>query len=169
MSATAPTHPLPRRRSRGAAERTAEAVRAIVFTNRLFEYECRDLGVSLAQYRLLLFLRHGPKRAGELAAHAAITRPSLSVLLVALEKAGLIRRHEVEGDARGVRAALTRKGLAAIARVEQRFARVLHEVTADADRERLVSSLSELARCLTKQVEQRVRAADPFRAAAAQE
>jgi DNA-binding MarR family transcriptional regulator len=133
--------------------------------NRLFEYECRDLGVSLAQYRLLLYLRHGPKRAGELAAQAAITRPSLSVLLVAVEKAGLIRRHEVEGDARGVRVALTRKGLSAIARVEQRFARVLDDVADHADRERLVSVLSELARGLTKQVERRVRAADPFRAA----
>ena len=100
---------MPAKETQGTADpsvtktRTAEAVRAIVFTSRLFEYECRELGISLAQYRLLLYLRHGPKRAGELAAQAAITRPSLSVLLVALEKAGLIRRSDVEGDGRGVR------------------------------------------------------------------
>ena len=145
-----------------AKSRTAEAVRAIVFTNRLFEYECRELGVSLAQYRLLLYLRHGPKRAGELAAQAAITRPSLSVLLVALERAGLIRRSEVEGDGRGVRLALSRKGLGAIARVEQRFARVLEEALQGMPSEPLLSLLSQLAYNLTDEVDARVNAADPF-------
>jgi DNA-binding MarR family transcriptional regulator len=142
--------------------RLAEAVRAIVFTSRLFEYECRDLDISLAQYRLLLYMRHGPKRAGELAAQAAITRPSLSVLLVTLEKAGFIRRSEVEGDGRGVSLALTRKGLGAIARVEQRFGRVLEEALEGMAREPLLSLLSELAHRLNEQVDQRVNAADPY-------
>jgi DNA-binding MarR family transcriptional regulator len=146
-----------------SATRLAEAVRAIVFTNRLFEYECRDLGISLAQYRLLLYLRHGPKRAGELAAQAAITRPSLSVLLVTLEKAGYIRRSQVEGDGRGVSLTLSRKGLSAIARVEQRFGQVLEGAAEGVPRE-LFGLLSQLARRLTDQVDARVNAADPYAA-----
>ena len=46
--------------------RTKGAVRAIVFLYREFERVCRNEGISIPQYRLLLFLRHGPKRAGEL-------------------------------------------------------------------------------------------------------
>src|SRR5204862_5661249 len=93
-----------------SARRRARAVRAFVFMIRLFEYECRDLGVSMAQYRMLLYLRHGPKRAGELAARASITRPSLSTLIASMEKQGLLRRSSVEIDRRGVRLELTRKG-----------------------------------------------------------
>jgi DNA-binding MarR family transcriptional regulator len=141
------------------------AVRAIVFMSRLFEYECRELGVSLAQYRLLLYLRHAPKRAGELAAQAAITRPSLSVLLVALEKSGFIRRQEVDGDGRGVQLELTRKGVATIERMEKRFAEVLDDAAAEADKPRLIAALSELAIDLTDQVEARVRDADPYKPA----
>ena len=149
------------------ATRLSEAVRAIVFTNRLFEYECRDLGISLAQYRLLLYLRHGPKRAGELAAQAAITRPSLSVLLVTLEKAGFIRRSQVEGDGRGVSLTLSRKGLSVIAKVEQRFGQVL-EGAAEGLPSELFGMLSQLARRLTDQVEARVNAADPFASSTAE-
>ena len=109
-----------------------------------------------------LYLRHGPKRAGELAAQAAITRPSLSVLLVAIEKAGLIRRGEVEGDGRGVRLTLSRKGLGAIARVEQRFGRVLEEALEGMASEPLLLLLSELAHKLNAQVDARVNAADPY-------
>ena len=94
-----------------AQELRSRAVRAFVFMTRLFEYECRDLDVSLAQYRLLLYLQHGPKRAGELAAQASITRPSLSTLIANLESRGWIRRSEVDDDGRGVSLELSRKGL----------------------------------------------------------
>src|SRR5690349_24059202 len=105
---------------RGAnkAQQRACAVRALVFANRVFEYECRELGVSMAQYRMLLYLRHGPKRAGELAVRASITRPSLSTLVSGLERQGFVQRAVVDGDRRGVRLELTREGLRAIDRVE---------------------------------------------------
>jgi DNA-binding MarR family transcriptional regulator len=158
----------PRKLSEREAGTSPElSVRAIVFMSRLFEYECRELGVSLAQYRLLLYLRHTKKRAGELAAQAAITRPSLSVLLVALEKAGLIRRSEVDGDGRGVQLELTRKGLTTIERMEKRFAEVLESAASEADKPRLYAALSELAIDLTDQVEARVREADPYKPAGA--
>ena len=68
-----------------AAELRARSVRGVVFLSRLFEYECRALGISMAQYRMLLYLRHGPRRAGELAEQASITRPALSTLITAME------------------------------------------------------------------------------------
>jgi DNA-binding MarR family transcriptional regulator len=125
--------------------------------SRLFEYECRELGISMAQYRMLLYLRLGPKRAGELAAQASITRPTLSTLIAALEKQGLVRRTEVDADRRGVRLELSKKGLAAIARVEKRFGEVFDDATTNCDRPRLLDTLEELAHELTEQVEARVR------------
>jgi DNA-binding MarR family transcriptional regulator len=132
-------------------------VRAVVFLARLFEYECRDLGVSLAQYRLLLYLRHGPRRAGELAAQASMARPALSTLIAAMEKQGLIRRGSVSVDKRGVRLELARKGLSAIQRVEERFGRVFDDAADQSDREALVEALNGITRRLTRQIESRVR------------
>jgi DNA-binding MarR family transcriptional regulator len=141
----------------GAGDRRARAVRAIVFMNRLFEYECRELGLSLGQYRLLLYLRHGPVRAGELAVHASMTRPALSILINTLQKQGLIERSTVHADRRGVRLELTRKGQAAVARAEERFGRVFDEATEGCDRDRLVLALTELTRQLTHDIKARVR------------
>src|SRR3954447_23676850 len=141
-----------------ASDKRARAVRAIVFMNRLFEYECRELGVSLGQYRLLLYLRHGPVRAGELAVHSSMTRPALSILINTLQKAGLIERSTVSADRRGVRLELTRKGQATLVRVEERFGRVFDDATEGCDRERLVLGLTEVTRHLTRNIESRVRA-----------
>jgi DNA-binding MarR family transcriptional regulator len=138
-------------------QQRARAVRAVVFMSRLFEYECRDLGVSMAQYRLLLYLRHGPRRAGELAAQASITRPSLTTLVTTLERQGWARRTTVDADRRGVRLELTRDGLRTIERVEARFGDVFDEVSPECDRARLLESLEQLARALGDQIEARVR------------
>ena len=124
---------------------------------RLFEYECRELGVSMAQYRMLLYLRHGPKRAGELAAQASITRPSLSTLIAALDKQGLVQRTSVNADRRGVRLELTKKGLATIARVEERFGEIFDDASVNCERGRLLDALEELTAELNEQIEARVR------------
>lgn len=128
--------------------------------SRLFEYECRELGVSMAQYRMLLYLRHAPKRAGELAEQASITRPSLSALIATLEKQGWIRRMTVDADKRGVRLELTQKGLATIERVENRFSEVFEDASAGCDRTRLLDALAELTSVLNDQLEKRVRPED---------
>jgi len=143
-----------------AQRRRALAVRAFVFMSRLFEYECRELEISMAQYRMLLYLRHGPRRAGELAARASITRPSLSTLIAAMEKQGVIRRDSVDDDRRGVRLELTRKGLQAIERIEARFGEIFDDASKDCDRARLLDALEELTRSLNDQIEARVRPDD---------
>ncbi|HEY2735596.1 MAG TPA: MarR family transcriptional regulator, partial [Polyangiales bacterium] len=103
--------------------------------NRIFEYECRDLEVGLAQYRLLLYLRHGPKRAGELATQSSLTRPALSTLIAGMEQDRLIRRNAVQSDRRGVRLEITRKGVETLDRIEERFGRVFDESIVELDRE----------------------------------
>jgi DNA-binding MarR family transcriptional regulator len=148
-----------------ARESRGRAIRAIVFMNRLFEYETRSLDIGLAQYRLLLYLRYGPKRAGELATHASVTRPALSTLIAGMEEARLIRRSSVDGDRRGVRLEITRKGLDTIEQAEERFGLVFDEMAASLDREGLVQSLEALCKQLTLELEARVRP-DPFDAKA---
>jgi DNA-binding MarR family transcriptional regulator len=141
-----------------AREARARAVRAIVFMNRIFEYECRGLDVGLAQYRLLLYLRHGPKRAGELATQSSLTRPALSTLIAGMEQERLIRRGAVQTDRRGVRLEITRKGVETIERVEERFGRVFDDAIVELDRAELVQSLAGLCRQLTVDMEKRIRA-----------
>jgi DNA-binding MarR family transcriptional regulator len=123
----------------------------------LFEYECREFDVSLAQYRLLLYLRHGPKRAGELARHASMTRPALSALIAAMEQAKLIRRRSVASDRRGVRLELARRGSEALEKLEARFTRVLDDVAEKLDRNGLIDALGALCGELNSQLESRVR------------
>ena len=147
-------------KAENGSRRRARAVRAFVFMSRLFEYECRDLGISMAQYRMLLYLRHGPKRAGELAARASITRPTLSTLIGALERLGLLRREPVDADKRGVRLELTRKGLATIERMESRFGEIFDDAAKECDRARLLEALNELTHVLNDQIEARVRPED---------
>jgi DNA-binding MarR family transcriptional regulator len=143
------------------AERTREArgraIRAIVFMNRLFEYETRSLDIGLAQYRLLLYLRYGPKRAGELATHASVTRPALSTLIAGMEENKLIRRMSVQADKRGVKLEITRRGLDVLERTEERFGRVFDEAAAHVDRDTLIDVLGALCKQLTIDIESRVR------------
>jgi len=134
-------------------------VRAIVFLYREFERACRDEGMSIPQYRLMLFLRHGPKRAGELAARAAIQRPTLTSLVDGLEKDGRLRRVQVEADRRGVRLELTESGVRDLHAVEARLAFLLDglfEADAARDREEILDALLKLARILDGEVEKRL-------------
>jgi DNA-binding MarR family transcriptional regulator len=155
-----PDGPRPGQKSENGSRRRSRAVRAFVFMSRLFEYECRELGISMAQYRMLLYLRHGPKRAGELAARASITRPTLSTLIATLERLGLLRREAVDADKRGVRLELTRKGLATIERMELRFGEIFDDAARGCDRPRLLDALNELTHVLNDQIESRVRPED---------
>jgi DNA-binding MarR family transcriptional regulator len=138
-------------------ESRGRAVRALVFMTRLFEYECRDLDVTMAQYRLLLYLVHGPRRAGELASQASVTRPALSALIAGLEELRYIERSAVRADGRGVQLQITRLGLETIDRVEERFGRIFDDTTQRLDRDELVTALGGLCRQLTLDIEARAR------------
>jgi DNA-binding MarR family transcriptional regulator len=125
--------------------RLARAVRTVAIVSRVFEQVCRESGVSLPQYRLLLFLRHGPKRAGELAARAAIKRPTLTAIVAGLEKEGRLTRIADESDGRGVRIEITPKGRAALGEAESALGEVVDELCQLGDYETLLGALDNLA------------------------
>ena len=135
--------------------RLARAVRAVVCISREFERIGRRVGVSLPQYRLLLFLRHGPERAGELAAKVAIKRPTLTALVNGLEREGRLRRVADERDGRGVRIELTPRGLDALHSVERHLSNMLDETSARGDREGILDALDELAEIVDDEIAQR--------------
>ena len=141
---------------RGPDPRATPAVRSIVFLYREFERACRDEGISIPQYRLLLFLRHGPKRAGELAARAAIQRPTLTSLVDGLEKDGRLRRVQVEADRRGVRLELTETGQRDMRRVEANLAEMLEGLVEGDEAEAILTAFTKLARILDGEVERRL-------------
>ena len=125
--------------------RLARAVRTIAIVSRVFEQICRATKVSLPQYRLLLFLRHGPKRAGELAARAAIKRPTLTAIVAGLEKEGRLTRIADETDGRGVRIEITSKGMQALDAVESELGQLVHQICDLGDYDFLLGALDDLA------------------------
>ncbi len=125
--------------------RLSRAVRTVAIVSRVFEQVCREAQISLPQYRLLLFLRHGPKRAGELAARAAIKRPTLTAIVAGLEKEGRLTRIADEIDGRGVRIEITAQGMATVKEAETQLGEVVQQLCGLGDYERLLGALDDLA------------------------
>ena len=138
-------------------ERLARAARSMAFLARIFEQVSVDAGISLPQYRLLVFLRHGPKRAGELAARAAIKRPTLTALVDALEKEERLRRIADEQDGRGVRIEITEKGHEDLRRVENALGAVVNEVCMLGEYEETINTIDRLSKRLDVEFEERMR------------
>lgn len=136
-------------------ERPVLAVRAIVRIAREFEDVCRELGLSLSQYRLMLFVRHGPRRAGELAAQAAIKRPTLTAIVDGLERQGRLRRVRVESDRRAVDLELTPAGLRAMRQLETRLADLMDMLCLGGDHDGMLDALAELSTLVDREVERR--------------
>jgi len=64
---------------------------------------CHEQGVTLRQYRVLVFLSEQPMRSGEVAALLGVTRPAASALIRGLEARDLLERGESSDGARAVR------------------------------------------------------------------
>jgi DNA-binding MarR family transcriptional regulator len=119
--------------------------RTVVVLFREFETIARGLDITIPQYRFLLFLKRGPKRAGELAVEAAIRKPTASGLIADMEKRGLISRAPDAEDGRGVMLKLTAKGLKKHREFETALARFLPSLLDRGDAERMLDAFSELA------------------------
>ncbi len=132
--------------------RVLRGVRSIVCITREFERICRDVGVSLPQYRLLLFLRQGPERAGELASMVAIKRPTLTALVNGLEKDNRLRRVADREDGRGVRVELTAEGLKALHDVERKLGAMFDRLCASGDRDLVLSAMDGLSDTLDSDI-----------------
>ena len=114
------------------------AVRAVVAIYREFEQVARRSDVSMAQYRLMLYLRAGPKRAGEIAAAIAVAKPTISLALNALREKGWITSTTDEEDGRASRILITHAGKT---RMEAFEAEVCRPHRADARRCRRENAL----------------------------
>lgn len=143
------------RGERGTAEgskpedlRIARSVRAVAIASRLFEQACLETGVSLPQYRLLLWVRHGPRRAAELAGRIAVRPPTVTALVDGLVELGFLARGPVPGDRRGIELTLTPDGRAALDRTEGALSALLGSIGARGDEDRMLSGLDELAEVL---------------------
>ncbi len=119
-------------------------MRAVVHAGWIIERECTRLGVTLAQYRLLDFVRSEPVRAGALAAKAAISKPNLTTIVDGLETRGWIRRDRVPGDRRGVSLEVTESGLAVLGQVEAAFAARFEDVLSAPQQSKVVAGLQVL-------------------------
>lgn len=119
--------------------------RTVVVLFREFERLARELDITIPQYRFLLFLKRGPKRAGELAVEAAIRKPTASGLIADMEKRGLIAKKPDKDDGRSVKLSLTPKGLKKHREFEEALARYLPSLLEQGNQDAMLEAFSELA------------------------
>ncbi|ABS62386.1 transcriptional regulator, MarR family [Parvibaculum lavamentivorans DS-1] len=119
--------------------------RTVVVLFRQFEQIAREMEITIPQYRFLLFLKRGPKRAGELAVEAAIRKPTASGLIADMERRGLIQRTPDKSDGRSVHLTLTRKGLAKHREFETALARYLPSLLDEGNTDAMLDAFEELA------------------------
>jgi DNA-binding MarR family transcriptional regulator len=118
------------------------AVRAVVAIYREFEQLTRRSDISLAQYRLMLYLRTGPKRAGEIAAAIAVAKPTVSLALNALRDKGWINSTTDEEDGRATRILITAAGKTRMEAFEGELAARIAPMLGGADAETLCAALA---------------------------
>jgi DNA-binding MarR family transcriptional regulator len=135
--------------------RTAEAVRMLARLTRMVEQACQEGGLSLPQYRLLLYIGRTPQRAGDVASKTAVSRPALTGLVDGLEKKGLLRRASVEGDRRGISLELTSEGNEALERAEEYLIKRMDEIQERIGDTGLVTALADLRAALDREAERR--------------
>ena len=142
-----------------APQVTPALIRVLARLFQIAERECKASGLSLPQYRALLAVSSGSRRASELADRAVVSRPAVSVLLGALEEQGLLRRDPMlTGDRRGVHIAITDSGRESISRAEQRMSAAFDEILADCDSvPAVVDELRNLQNALDDDVERDLR------------
>jgi DNA-binding MarR family transcriptional regulator len=118
------------------------AVRAVVAIYREFEQVARRSDISLAQYRLMLYLRTGPKRAGEIAAAIAVAKPTVSLALNALREKAWITSTTDEEDGRASRILITAAGKSRMEAFEAELAARIGPMLGGADAKTLSDALA---------------------------
>ncbi len=125
---------------------------------RIIENVTQDAGLSLPQYRLMVWVEREPQRAGELASRSAVSRPTLTSLVNGLERQGFMVRVPVEGDRRGIRLELTPEGQAALAAADARVAERVGELLDAAGTPGLAEALRAVGAVLDRELEERLAA-----------
>lgn len=96
-----------------------DAIRRLVRLARVVERA--DVGLSLAQYRVLTLVSSGDDRAGRLAARLSVAPPTLTAIVDGLACAGYVLRAGDAQDRRVVSLAITPAGQAALDRADAAF------------------------------------------------
>jgi DNA-binding MarR family transcriptional regulator len=117
------------------AQDPVHGVRLVVSLYREFEQVARQGDLSMAQYRTLLYLLGGSRRAGELAAANAVTKPTVSAMINGLRQQGWVADAADEtGDGRVTRVELTVEGRARLERFEGELAQRMEQLLPGTDR-----------------------------------
>jgi DNA-binding MarR family transcriptional regulator len=119
-------------------------VRSIVAVAREFEQVGKQSEMSLTQYRFMLFLRNGPKRAGEIAATSLVTKATISGQITQLKDKGWVDVETDAADRRVSRVVLTAEGRAVMDRFEAKLLDCLEGLIGDADQDGILAALGDL-------------------------
>jgi len=120
---------------RQSGDDPVHGVRLVVSLYREFEQVARRGDLSMAQYRTLLYLLGGSRRAGELAAANAVTKPTVSAMINGLRQQGWVTDVvDDAGDGRVTRVELTAAGRARLAAFEAELAARMEALLPGVDR-----------------------------------
>jgi DNA-binding MarR family transcriptional regulator len=134
-----------------------KAARVLARLSRVVETACQEAGLSLPQYRLLLFISREPQRASELANRAAVSRPAITDTVDGLERGGFLKRVPVEGDRRAIGLQLTSEGAKTLQRAERSLTARLGKYLDDEKTVAAIASVSEaLDRELARKLEKKL-------------
>jgi DNA-binding MarR family transcriptional regulator len=131
--------------------RNADAVRAAARLAKVAGTALAEGDMTLAQYRVLVFLDAGARPATQVAQLLDVTPPTVTSLVDALESRGLVARSADPDDRRRVVCSLTPAGRRALQRgdvlVGERLGRLLDRL-APGEAEQAVSGLEALNRAM---------------------
>jgi DNA-binding MarR family transcriptional regulator len=136
-------------------ERRPSGVRLVVSLYREFEQVARRGDLSLAQYRTLLYLMGGARRAGELAAANAVTKPTVSAMINGLRQQGWVEE-AVDPDGRVTKIVLTAEGRDRVRRFEAELEARLEDLIPGIEQGELRRAFDELYAAHAQTREQRL-------------
>jgi DNA-binding MarR family transcriptional regulator len=136
-------------------ERRPSGVRLVVSLYREFEQVARRGDLSLAQYRTLLYLMGGARRAGELAAANAVTKPTVSAMINGLRQQGWVEE-AVDPDGRVTKIVLTAEGRDRVRRFEAELEARLEELIPGIAQDELRRAFDDLYAAHAETREQRL-------------
>lgn len=142
--------------------RNADAVRAAARLARVAGNALGGAGLTLAQYRVLVFLDRGPRPATHVAALLGVAPSTVTSVVDGLSSRGLVERSADPGDGRRVVLALTDAGRGELARgdevVGERLGLLLERLE-PAEAEAVLSGLEHLNRAMESYLAERFGAA----------
>ncbi len=100
--------------------------------------------MSMAQYRNLLYLMAGARRASELASASDVTKPTVSAMLSSLRQQGWVTERADPTDGRVTNIIVTPAGLARVRAFEAELAERMDELLPGVDRDEARRSLETL-------------------------